>query len=332
MRILILILLTGSTLAIFNLPEGKPDSEITHQYMLEQLHLGNYDSIPAILKQLSELEKEDAEDPLVNADLGFVYLWQFSERGRKPQTGGIEKTVYLSNHYFKRAVKYNPADARLKGFQSATEICEGALNKNVSMIFTGYLNAFDAVKEWPQFNKFALSLVSSQLNKNSFLFRLAVKYQWELLDDCSCKELDRTKVMRDPKRTFLSLVDELKNSNDKMIKRACWNTMIAPHNYEGFLLNFGDMLVKEGKPEDAFEIYSAARLSPSYKEWPYASVLEQRIKNIESNRRLFNKRPDLSAVSDDRQIFINSTFSCTGCHQMSKKEFARSVLIMNSVN
>jgi len=29
-------------------------------------------------------------------------------------------------------------------------------------------------------------------------------------------------------------------------KRVCWNSWIAPHNFEGFFLNMGDMLVKSG--------------------------------------------------------------------------------------
>jgi hypothetical protein len=105
------------------------------------------------------------------------------------------------------------------------------------------------------------------------------------------------------------------------IKRVCWNTPAVPHNYEGFLLNFGDMLVKAGEIEEARKIYSAARLSPSYKEWPYKDILEDRIRKAELNKNLFEKRPELVIESNDNQIFINSVFSCTGCHQTSKKEF-----------
>ena len=53
-----------------------------NQYMWDQLHLGNYDSIPAILGKLNEAYELDRNDVKVTAHLGFVYLWKFSERIR----------------------------------------------------------------------------------------------------------------------------------------------------------------------------------------------------------------------------------------------------------
>ena len=61
-------------------------------------------------------------------------------------------------------------------------------------------------------------------------------------------------------------------------KRACWNSWIAPHNVEGFYLNMGDMLVKNGDWEKAVEIYSLAKQVPQYENWTYKGVLEKRIK------------------------------------------------------
>jgi hypothetical protein len=50
-------------------------------------------------------------------------------------------------------------------------------------------------------------------------------------------------------------------------KRACWNSWIAPHNFEGFFLNMGDMLVKVGDWRTAQKIYANAKLSPDYANW-----------------------------------------------------------------
>ena len=52
-------------------------------------------------------------------------------------------------------------------------------------------------------------------------------------------------------------------------KRACWNSWIAPYNLQGFFRNFGDMLVKEGKPEIARKIYQTAMDHPDFETWPY---------------------------------------------------------------
>ncbi|MCW3105385.1 MAG: hypothetical protein JWO09_3825 [Bacteroidetes bacterium] len=322
--VIIILALAGFTYSLFSPDPAPPTAEELHRGFMDHLHQGNYDSIPSILNSLYEGLNRNPQDAQLNADLGFVYLWQFSERGRKAPVAGIEKSIYLSNYYFREAIKYNPADPRLKGFQSATEICQGALSKDLDQIYRGYSDAYAAIKEWPQFNKFALSLVSSQLNKNSFFFRQAINYQWELIDDCSCKSLEKAEVLRSADKVFPELIRELEKTQDPLIKRACWNTTIAPHNFEGFLLNFGDMLVKQGNFDEAHTIYSAARLSPTFAEWAYRDVLEKRISEMKENRKAFVKRPELLVMTDDRQIFINSVLSCTGCHQMSKKEFSKS--------
>lgn len=322
--IIILLALTGFTYSLLDPGREPLTAEELHRGFMDQLHQGNYDSIPGILNRLYEGLNRNPADPQLNADLGFVYLWRFSERGRKAPVAGIESSIALSNYYFREAIKYNPDDPRLKGFQSATEICQGALSKDPDQVYRGYVSAYAAIKEWPQFNKFALSLVSSQLNKNSPLFRQAVNYQWELIDDCSCKSLERKEILESPHTVFPELIAELKKTQDPLIRRACWNTGIAPHNFEGFLLNFGDMLVKEGHLEEAKTIYSAAWLSPSFAEWAYRDVLEKRISEMHDNKKAFVKRPDLLLMTDDRQIFINSSLSCTGCHQMSKNEFSKS--------
>ncbi len=83
-------------------------------------------------------------------------------------------------------------------------------------------------------------------------------------------------------------------------KRACWNSWIAPHNFEGFFLNMGEMLVKQGDPATARPVYANARLSKTYQEWPFKSVLEDRIARAEENVALFrNPQPAEKNADDD---------------------------------
>src|SRR5260221_633334 len=60
-------------------------------------------------------------------------------------------------------------------------------------------------------------------------------------------------------------------------KRVCWNSWIAPHNFEGFFLNMGDMLVKAGDWQTAQKIYGNAKLTPEYGQWKFRQMLEDRI-------------------------------------------------------
>jgi len=322
MRYFAIIALLGLTSVLTLSNSSEKDLSISaSRYMWDQFHRGNYDSIPAILERLEKAYENDPEDVSVTSKLGYVHLWKFSERFRKEPDTTLAEHVALSNRYFKEAMELDPEDARLKGFQSVTDICEGALYLKLPMIAKGYINSFRSVDDWPQFNKFTVSLIGSQSNKNSLMYKLAIKYQWQLIDDCSCRNLDRKTIMGAPTAEFRQLFRELEASRDPLINRACKSSWIAPHNMEGFFLNFGDMLVKEGHFREAKQMYSAAKLCPTYAEWPYAYLINERIHDMKSNRKSFNRPFDLNDTSGETQLFINSEISCVACHQMSKKEF-----------
>ena len=95
-------------------------------------------------------------------------------------------------------------------------------------------------------------------------------------------------------------------------QRVCWNSWIAPHNFEGFFLHFGDMLVKAGEPARAVVMYGNARLSRDFVSWPYRSVLEARIVDAARNVAVFReKEPPAEAP----RMMVRSSYACMGCHQ-----------------
>jgi hypothetical protein len=320
--ILCLVILCCSSASFFH---GNKDTSLTesdaNRYMWDQLHLGNYDSIPRIIEKLESAWCQSTEDPALNKHLGFIYLWKFCERERIKHDSSVFTNIFISNEFFKKSIKLDPADDRIYSLQAAAEMCEGAILEDDGQIRRAYLKGLKAVKKWPQFNRFSLAAIESTQNKNSRRFREGLRFQWITMDECSCRKLEKKEILEHPEKVIPELITELQQSSDPRIKRACWNTWIAPHNFEGYLLNFGDMLVKRGYLKEAKQMYAAIKLSPSYKEWPYQSVLEDRILDVEQNEAEFNKPLQLIISSKSKQIFINSKFSCVGCHQMSKHEF-----------
>ena len=325
-KIFVLLVLIGgafTTSFIRQIPKQKETdlAKEANRMMWNSLHLGNYDSIPELLQKLNKAYSENSNDFKIVAHLGFVHLWAFSERGRKAADPTIIDHIYLSNQYLKEAIKLNPDDPRLRGFQSSTEIAQGVISQKYNLVLKGYINSLKAINKWHIFNMSALSLIESQLDSGSVLYKQGIKYQWKVIDECSCKKLDEETIMASPQKVLTDFINEVNNSPDPLIKRACSNSWIAPHNLEGFCLNFGDMLVKKGRTAEAKEIYEAAKLAPSYKEWVYRTVLENRLQNLESNRIIFNKPLEIIYTPNEKQIFINSRISCVACHQMSEKEF-----------
>ena len=101
-------------------------------------------------------------------------------------------------------------------------------------------------------------------------------------------------------------------SADKL--RACGNTEAAPHNLEGFYLNFGDMLVKSGDWQTAQKVYANAMQSPDYAHWPFSAELQQRIAKAQDDVIAFNG-PGAGRGKSGPQIMANSNFACMACHQ-----------------
>lgn len=139
--------------------------------------------------------------------------------------------------------------------------------------------------------------------------------QWRNLEACLCRDIDREK----PNLQDIDQIPE-RVANDYRKSRACTNSWIAPHNVEGFLLNLGDMLVKQQNLIAAREVYRAIRKVKEFEAWPYRHVLVDRIANMEENVALF-RRP-AQVLKDNQQVFIRTTYGCMGCHQKSEEEFA----------
>src|SRR4029078_13030617 len=89
--------------------------------------------------------------------------------------------------------------------------------------------------------------------------------------------------------------------------RVGWNSWIAPHNLEGFFLNFGDMLVKAGQPDAAVVMYGKAKRPRSYGTWRYRPVLEERIASAKANVEACRvEKPPAGAPT----VMVRSTFAC----------------------
>jgi hypothetical protein len=93
-------------------------------------------------------------------------------------------------------------------------------------------------------------------------------------------------------------------------KKFCWGSERVPHGYEGAMLIFGDLLVKDGQLAVARRVYENARLGPNYNRWKYKGALEQRLISDLSQRHDTYANRDQSKWAP---IGL-PPYSCTQCH------------------
>ena len=269
-------------------------------------HGGEYERIPDALTALTAAYLDNPADSVTAAHTGWLHIWRLSERARLdsvPPT--ITDDAVMARKYFQEAVRLNPADARYLGFLGSTMLAEGSIHQDEKLMRQGYFTLRDSISAWPEFNLFTAGYVMSGRPADSSQFREGLDWQWRTLDECVLAKVDRQNPDYSQYMSLYTTEGE---------KRVCWNSWIAPHNFEGFLLNMGDMLVKSGDWQTARKIYANARLSADYPQWKFVAVLEDRIKEAQGNVALFNalERPNGKAKNP---IMLNSQFSCMACHQ-----------------
>jgi hypothetical protein len=297
-------------LAVWSAPAKTPSAERTaaaieaDKLFWATLHGGAYESIPEALSALKAAYLANPHDAVTAAHVGWLHIWRLAERARQAAPRpDITDDAVLGRKYFEEAVRLQPGEARYLGFYASLLMTEGTIHKDEKLVRRGFYTMKDAVAAWPEFNYFTAGYTASGQPVESDRFREAVEQQWLNLDVCTGETVDRTNP--DYAR-YMGL------ETHEGPKRVCWNSWIAPHNLEGFFLNFGDMLVKAGQPDLAVVMYGNARHAREYATWPYQAVLEARIRDAAKNVEAFRRT---GPGPDSATMMGRSTFACTGCHQ-----------------
>jgi hypothetical protein len=298
-------------IAIQTTPKRKPSllesqfAKSTHNKFWNALHNGRYNQIPAINYQMMAAYLTNPNDPKLAAHLGFLHMWAITERQRlKDIPPTITNEIILARYYFSNAIELDPSDARYLGFYGDSQLGVGKIFDDKREQVRGYFTLKHAIHRWPEFNYFTAGYPMTVLDAKSKPFKQALAWQWATLDVCAGEKVNRMNPNYHPYMNRQTLSGP---------QRACWNSWIAPYNFEGFFMNMGDMLVKSGDWQTAIKIYENAKLDVDYKHWPFHKMLEKRVENAKQNVANFQK----NYISPDKTIMFNSGYGCMACHQRS---------------
>ena len=105
-----------------------------------------------------------------------------------------------------------------------------------------------AAYQFPEFNNFNRWAAHNADAKDSDSYKKALDSLWQALDACAGTTIDRSNPDLKP---YLYLQTPIGR------KKACWSEgALAPHSFEGFMLNLGNGLVKAGQVEAAKVMYA----------------------------------------------------------------------------
>jgi hypothetical protein len=281
-----------------------PAAQEASRLMWATLAQGDYVAIDRVLAALHAAYLQDPADATTAAHIGIVQTWRAAEsaRGGKPDPS-VVATMASARRFLEESVSLDPSDARRQGFRASARLAEGAMHRDASLQRLGTADLQGAVRAWPQFNLFTLARNLGGSPAGSPALQQAIDALWQAQDLCIGGRLSRD----DPDMSPYMRLQTGTGPN-----RVCWNSARVPHNFEGFFLEWGDLLVKAGDTTMARKIYANARRSPDYGGWPYRELLEARIRDADANVARFSA-PVGSA--DHVPIGRASPIACVGCHQ-----------------
>lgn len=302
-------------------PSSSPDEKALDDEFLAALYRADYAKISELKGRFSALfpnSDPTKASPVTLARMGFLNLWQFSERYRLLNSPGpfsdevkaeLNQGIGACANFFAGAAAAAPNNAVYLGFAADCALFMGLAPGGAAFTLKGLEYASDAIRRIPEFNLFtvgyALSALPIQTNKTEF--DLGLEMLFKTLDICLDAKIDRNNP---DVSAYMKTFDPTFGN-----KRFCYNTEIAAHNFEGFFLILGDVLVKAGRPATAKIAYAQARLLPSYSNWPFRALLEARITAAEQLVMPFSQPVDPMIKPHYPTITFNTEYSCMACHQ-----------------
>lgn len=282
-------------------------------YFWQEFLTGNYNNIDKMLIKLKSAYLKNPNDPKLPLLIAHTHFWKVAERFRDDNhSPNITDNLTIAIKYFKEAKKLNPKDYRIDGWLSGAQMAEASIHNDKIDQVKAYFKGLEAIDNYPEFNYFSIGYVFSNFDWNDEKFQDAISWYYKSMDLAYHTKVNRENPIID---NYLHLEQHETNKN---LKKAVWNSKIAPHNVEGFYLNFGDFLVKNNELEKAKIIYNNAKKISSYNTWQYKNILESRLKNINENVNKFRKNIKngeklTKNIINNNMIF--HSYNCSVCHQ-----------------
>ena len=259
-----------------------------------------YERLPEVLRELTAVYYENPAQPKIALQLGLAHLWRLAERERLPRPDPrITEHAVLAEKFLTEAARLAPDDPRIPGFLGSAQLAVARIHADERHQRRGYFTLRDALTRYPQFNYFAAGYALSRLPRDEPRYQEALDYMWKTFEIC-----------RGLNKRDIDAGASIATHHAAPAHGVCTNMPQVPHGLEGFVLNMGDMLVKNGEVERAQKIYAFARTSSGYGQWKHKAVLERHAATAAERAAAF-----AGPAAGQPTMMIESRLSCVGCHE-----------------
>jgi len=203
----------------------------------------------------------------------------------RPTEQGMTE-VRAAQEPFARAVALLPLDTRVPGFRAAATYADGFVHGDATETARGLAQLEEAIALNALFDAFDLFAVVAPVTPGGSAY-----YQSRIL----------------------GLVDfVLKDNLDcpLLVPHTCSNDGMAPHNFEGTLLELGDLYAKGGRLADALQWYTVAQAFGRSFQYRYQAIADERVAHAAERVALYQD----GDASNDPPVLGGGGAACVYCH------------------
>ena len=274
--------------------DNSPESAMRGDALTEAyaaLTRGDKAAIPQVVAAIDRQRSAQPDNPYAVFYAGAFRLWQLAENLDLGAAQGV-----LDN--LERAHELLPDDFRVTGFYGLSQVIIGGFG-DPALLDAGLQTLEHGVDQQSTYGHFLRATAVSTLSSTHPAFKTALSDMEGVGPDCMV-EIGAEGIYHYPTDPT---VDR---------PRVCTNDGIVPHAWEGYFASFGDIALKAGESaERARALYRSAMTAPTYKDWPFKQLLEQRIDAAEANAAAF---ADANPLNDPGTWALSGNI-CVACHQ-----------------
>lgn len=267
------------------------------------LTAGERDQLTQIIADVDDAVDKDPSNGRTTFYSALMRFWQQGDQIDLPSNPADEiSDVQTMIDRFRKAQTMLPDDDRAPAFGGLAKVIISNVLGDSAMHAEGMGDLAKGIEIFPSYSHFLRALASAESPADSDDFTAVLPELQAVVDTCGIQQNadGSTGYLKGPLPSAL---------------RVCNDDGIVPHVWEGFMLNYGDLLLKGGKSADeARAMYGNAKLAPRFDKWPFAAALQDRIDHAEDRAALYAD----GDPSNDPKIWMQDGHVCTGCHQDTK--------------
>ncbi|HEY8518342.1 MAG TPA: hypothetical protein VIS07_22745 [Candidatus Binatia bacterium] len=259
------------------------------------------DALPAVIAALDDAVARDPQDGVSAFYAGTMRLWRLTQLRGAPQPDLVEMAheAQAMLEHLETARALRPQSEHAAAFLGVAQVTVGSYVGDESRVEYGRAVLADAVPLHPVYVNGVRAITLGALPRSHPAFADAVAAMEATIEGCGLVASGED---------GLGFVHP--EGTQPSARRMCNNLGVVAHVWEGILLTFGDIAVKQGDARRARALYASARSAPNSDTWTLRELLDERIAQADARAALYLD----DDPSNDPKTWMEGDKICTGCH------------------